>query len=124
MPLLPVAAVTTTTPVPPLLQLLQPLLLRTNNPPRHSRDTTADPKEKDFIHCLLASCDYDSFYSVMVREARNLEVSRSTSAAISQINKISLAAEGKEAEGGDGDGAKAGGKASDDRDAKGGAGAK
>ena len=61
----------------------------------------------------------------MVREARNLEGSRSTSAAISQINKISLAAEGKEAEGGDGDGAKAGGKASDDRDAKGGgAGAK
>jgi hypothetical protein len=33
------------------------------------KERSTDPKEQEFIHCLLASCDYDSFYSVMVREA-------------------------------------------------------
>ncbi|GMI23754.1 hypothetical protein TrCOL_g8642 [Triparma columacea] len=30
------------------------------------------PEESLFIKCLLASADYDSFYSVMVKEAKNL----------------------------------------------------
>ena len=33
------------------------------------KERSTDPKEQEFIHCLLASCDYDSFYSVMVKEA-------------------------------------------------------
>jgi hypothetical protein len=32
-----------------------------------------DPGTQEFIHCLVASTDYDSFYSVMVREASKLE---------------------------------------------------
>ena len=30
------------------------------------------PEESLFINCLLASADYDSFYSVMVKEAKKL----------------------------------------------------
>jgi len=30
------------------------------------------PEENLFINCLLASADYDSFYSVMVKEAKKL----------------------------------------------------
>jgi len=30
------------------------------------------PEEQLFIQCLLASADYDSFYSVMVKEAKKL----------------------------------------------------
>eukprot|EP00614_Pseudopedinella_elastica_P017793 CAMPEP_0172647040 /NCGR_PEP_ID=MMETSP1068-20121228/240549_1 /TAXON_ID=35684 /ORGANISM="Pseudopedinella elastica, Strain CCMP716" /LENGTH=196 /DNA_ID=CAMNT_0013461313 /DNA_START=58 /DNA_END=648 /DNA_ORIENTATION=- len=33
-----------------------------------------DPGTQEFIHCLVASADYDSFYSVMVREAQKLEL--------------------------------------------------
>mmetsp|Transcript_5563 Transcript_5563/g.7883 ORF Transcript_5563/g.7883 Transcript_5563/m.7883 type:complete len:172 (+) Transcript_5563:156-671(+) len=40
--------------------------------------TTADPKVQEFVYCLLASCDYDSFYSVMVREATRLADTRPT----------------------------------------------
>jgi len=40
---------------------------------RHVQSTTSDPKVQEFVYCLLASCDYDSFYSVMVREASKLE---------------------------------------------------
>ena len=39
------------------------------------QDTTTDPKVQEFVYCLLASCDYDSFYSVMVREAMKLGAS-------------------------------------------------
>ena len=39
---------------------------------QHVQDTTTDPKVQEFVYCLLASCDYDSFYSVMVREAMKL----------------------------------------------------
>jgi len=33
-----------------------------------------DPGTAEFIHCLIASADYDSFYAVMVREAQKLEL--------------------------------------------------
>lgn len=42
---------------------------------QHVQDTTTDPKVQEFVYCLLASCDYDSFYSVMVREAMKLGAS-------------------------------------------------
>lgn len=38
-----------------------------------------DPGTQEFIHCLVASTDYDSFYSVMVREASKLEFSQAQS---------------------------------------------
>ena len=40
------------------------------------QDTTTDPKVQEFVYCLLASCDYDSFYSVMVREAMKLQAGK------------------------------------------------
>lgn len=41
---------------------------------RTVQNTTSDPKVQEFVYCLLASCDYESFYSVMVREADKLKV--------------------------------------------------
>jgi len=38
-----------------------------------------DPGTQEFIHCLVASTDYDSFYSVMVREASKLAFAESQS---------------------------------------------
>jgi len=32
-----------------------------------------DAGTQEFIHCLVASADYDSFYSVMVREGLKLD---------------------------------------------------
>jgi hypothetical protein len=43
---------------------------------QHVQDTTTDPKVQEFVYCLLASCDYDSFYSVMVREAMKLSANK------------------------------------------------
>ena len=34
------------------------------------------PDVQEFVYCLLASCDYDSFYSVMVREAMKLSANK------------------------------------------------
>lgn len=42
------------------------------NDVRYVQNSNTDPKVQEFIYCLLASCDYDSFYSVMVREAMKL----------------------------------------------------
>lgn len=39
---------------------------------RRTQKTSSDPKVQEFVYCLLASCDYDSFYAVMVREAMKL----------------------------------------------------
>lgn len=39
---------------------------------QQTKEYSVDPREQEFVHCLLASCDYDSFYSVMVREADRL----------------------------------------------------
>ena len=43
------------------------------NDVREVQRTTSDPKVQEFVYCLLASCDYDSFYSVMIREAQKLQ---------------------------------------------------
>ena len=65
---------------------------------QHVQDTTTDPKVQEFVYCLLASCDYDSFYSVMVREAMKLNATKS-------VMRAPQMAEAK-SDGGDGAGAK------------------
>eukprot|EP00640_Fibrocapsa_japonica_P007105 CAMPEP_0113943868 /NCGR_PEP_ID=MMETSP1339-20121228/28905_1 /TAXON_ID=94617 /ORGANISM="Fibrocapsa japonica" /LENGTH=160 /DNA_ID=CAMNT_0000948847 /DNA_START=46 /DNA_END=528 /DNA_ORIENTATION=+ /assembly_acc=CAM_ASM_000762 len=35
-----------------------------------AKETATDPATKQFIHCLLASCDYNSFFRVMVQMAK------------------------------------------------------
>ena len=62
---------------------------------QHVQDTTTDPKVQEFVYCLLASCDYDSFYSVMVREAMKL------GASSKPILRAPDTAEAKNAEDGD-----------------------
>lgn len=37
---------------------------------RETQQETDDPYLLTFIDCLLASCDYESFYKVMAREGR------------------------------------------------------
>ena len=39
------------------------------------------PEETLFIQCLLASADYDSFYSVMIKEAKKLIIMKSAGRA-------------------------------------------
>ena len=65
---------------------------------QYVQDTTTDPKVQEFVYCLLASCDYDSFYSVMVREAMKLNATKS-------VMRAPQMAEAK-SDGGDGAGAK------------------
>ena len=57
---------------------------------REVKDTTKDPKVQEFVYCLLASCDYDSFYSVMVREAGKLVAAGKVSAPPKAESKVRL----------------------------------
>lgn len=52
-----------------------------------------DPGTQVFINCLIASCDYDSFYSVMVREANKLEAASKTSGDAPSVAEAKGAAE-------------------------------
>ena len=58
-----------------------------------------DAGTAEFIHCLVASADYDSFYSVMVREGMRLE-QREAQAKIAAEIPIPVHAEAKGAGGG------------------------
>ena len=69
-----------------------------------------DPGTAEFIHCLVASADYDSFYSVMVREGMRLE-QREAQAKFSSEMQIPNQAEAKSSGGGGGG---AGGKGGPD----------
>ena len=40
------------------------------------QEESEDPYLKQFVKCLLASADYDSFYRVMAREGKNYKVHR------------------------------------------------
>mmetsp|Transcript_30295 Transcript_30295/g.102181 ORF Transcript_30295/g.102181 Transcript_30295/m.102181 type:complete len:184 (+) Transcript_30295:93-644(+) len=56
------------------------------------QNSSKDPKVQEFVYCLLASCDYDSFYSVMVREAMKL----SSSAPLAYATLVPSKAESKD----------------------------
>ncbi|KAJ8601175.1 hypothetical protein CTAYLR_009912 [Chrysophaeum taylorii] len=71
------------------------------NDVREVQRTTTDPKVQEFVYCLLASCDYDSFYSVMVREAMKLN---------SSLAPVKAEAKGGDDDSGDAKGASVGGK--------------
>ena len=77
-----------------------------------------DAGTAEFIHCLVASADYDSFYSVMVREGMRLE-QREAQAKIAAEIPIPVHAEAKGA-GGGGGGAGGKGTADDEEDEDGG----
>jgi|LauGreSBDMM110SN_4_FD.fasta_scaffold87221_1 hypothetical protein len=48
----------------------------------YDENADIEPYLKTFIHCLLASADYESFYKVMVREGRKSAYNKSRSIAI------------------------------------------
>ena len=55
------------------------------------------PEENLFIQCLLASADYESFYSVMIKEAKKLIVMKNAGKIYDGPTEIaSPTAEGKE----------------------------
>lgn len=56
-----------------------------------------DPGTAEFIHCLIASADYDSFYSVMVREARKLQAREAMEATAKLSGELPEMAEAKPA---------------------------
>jgi len=71
------------------------------------QDTSTDPKVQEFIYCLLASCDYDSFYSVMVREAMKLNKAGAQKAPPPYVAEAKTdAGDDDFAKGGDDDGGK------------------
>ncbi len=57
---------------------------------------------KQFIKCLLASADYDSFYRVMAREGRNLrdlrEIEMDSKSSADDYTDSKLSAESKDVE--------------------------
>ena len=55
----------------------------------------SDPGTQEFIHCLVASADYDSFYSVMVREALKLDQAEAQAKIAGSINVGPSVAEAK-----------------------------
>lgn len=54
-----------------------------------------DQGTAEFIHCLIASADYDSFYSVMVREAQKLEAQEAAAKMARELDEIPDVAEAK-----------------------------
>jgi hypothetical protein len=44
-----------------------------------------DPGTQEFIYCLVASADYDSFYSVMVREGMKLDAAEAQAKARGEL---------------------------------------
>merc|ERR1719446_986926 len=75
----------------------------------YGQEDNMDPGTQEFIYCLVASADYDSFYSVMVREGQKLEL------AETQQKTRGEAPEVAEAKGSSGSPSK-GGKGTDDDD--------
>jgi hypothetical protein len=71
-----------------------------------------DSGTQEFIHCLVASADYDSFFSVMVREGQKLEMMEAQAKIASDMQIPTTA----EAKGGAAEGGSGGGKGTDDDD--------
>lgn len=71
-----------------------------------------DSGTQEFIHCLVASADYDSFFSVMVREGQKLEMMEAQAKIASDMQIPTTA----EAKGGAAEGGSVGGKGTDDDD--------
>ena len=57
------------------------------------------PEEQLFIQCLLASADYDSFYSVMIKEAKKVIIMKQAGRIADDVENEDQA----EAKGGDDD---------------------
>eukprot|EP01038_Epipyxis_sp_PR26KG_P014149 gene14149-18987_t len=76
---------------------------------RETQNTTNDPYIETFIDCLVASCDYDSFYRVMAREGakskskKALKMNPSTSAESKSESKSSERLSSKISDDDDGD---------------------